>query len=419
MTPTPVADLRSTAQIQRRILTTLMVSQTFGSAANITVAAILALLAAEMTGQDRLAGIPAAVLTLGTALIAGPLARRASRKGRRPALWTGYLFGVAGAGLGVLAGQMGAFLLLLAAMFIFGGGQAAGLQTRFAAADLAEPEHRAKAISLVVWVSALGGALAPGLAESQNRWGAEFGLRLWVTPVLVAGVLFGIAGWVVAGWLRPERLRVGKERQAKAAAVHHRFGATVREVAGHPRAILAVATLGITQAAMVGVMVMTPLHMRDHGQAGLAGWVIGFHAVGMFGLAPLVGRAIDRWGPLNGIRAGSVILVSGVLTAVIAGYQPVLIFAGLFLLGLGWSFGLISASSLLIGAVAEEFRVTAQGFSDALLSVLAGLAALTSGLIKQSIGYHWLASFSAVAVAGLVLAAGLVSKRPVERPAVL
>ena len=81
--------LESLESIQRRTVRTLMIGQSLGTAAVASMLAALGLLAADVLGSDSLAGLPAAVGTLGTALIASPLAGLAVQKGRRPALWTG------------------------------------------------------------------------------------------------------------------------------------------------------------------------------------------------------------------------------------------------------------------------------------------------------------------------------------------
>jgi MFS family permease len=162
--------------IQRRTVSTLMVGQSLGTAAAASMLAALGLLAAEVLGSDSLAGLPAAVGTLGTAVIASPLAGLAVQKGRRPALWTGYGMGAIGAATAALAGQLGVFWLLLVGMTIFGGGQAASLQSRFAAADLATPERRARDISRVVWVATIGGVLGPILNSTEDTVGRSLGL---------------------------------------------------------------------------------------------------------------------------------------------------------------------------------------------------------------------------------------------------
>ena len=106
-----------------------------------------------------------------------------------------------------------------------------------------------------------------------------------------------------------------------------------------PGAVLGLVAMAASQAAMVGVMTMTPPHMKDHGQADLSAVVIAVHILGMYGLAPFVGRYVRRVGAVPAIEAGAVVLGSGTVAAVVAGYVPALIFVGLFLLGLGWSIG--------------------------------------------------------------------------------
>jgi MFS family permease len=379
------------------VLVTLMTSQALFSAGYVTVVSVLGLLASDLTGNDRWAGLPNAALTLGTAAMAAPLARRAMAKGRRPALWAGYLLGAAGAVVGFLLGQAGLFILFLAALLFVGTGQTAALQSRFAAADLASPQERGRVISLVVWVGALGGVIGPSLGAWENTWGMEQGFRNWTAPLLVSALLFSLAAAVVAVGLRPDPLSTASGRVvAPDPGSRPSLGATWAVIKTRPLALLGVGAIAISQAAMVAVMTMTPLHMRDHGQAELSGAVIALHVLGMFGLSPVVGRIVDRFGPLRSIRLGAAILGTGVLAAVVAGYQPVLIFAGLFLLGLGWSFGLIAGSSLLVSASGDEYRVASQGLADAVLSVLGGSAALASGFVKESFGFHWLSNLAFV-----------------------
>src|SRR5690606_20034625 len=116
-----------------------------------------------------------------------------------------------------------------------------------------------------------------------------------------------------------------------------------------PGALLGLAAMAGSQMAMVAVMTMTPPHMKDHGHADLSAAVIAVHIVGMYGLAPLVGRLVDRLGAVRAVEAGAVVLAAGTVSAVVAGYVPALIFVGLFLLGVGWNIGLIGGTTLLTG----------------------------------------------------------------------
>ena len=127
-----------------------MAANAFGYAGFVAVAAVAALLASEMTGNDSITWIPAAAATLGTAFAAAPLAQRSKRYGRRIGLRLGYLIGVIGCGAAFVAGQLGIFWLLVIAMGAMGVGNTSNLQNRFVAADLADEDKRARSIALVV-----------------------------------------------------------------------------------------------------------------------------------------------------------------------------------------------------------------------------------------------------------------------------
>lgn len=164
-------------------------------------------------------------------------------------------------------------------------------------------------------------------------------------------------------------------------------------------------------------MTMTPPHMRDHGHGDLSALVIAVHILGMFGLAPLVGRYVDRVGAVRAIGWGAVVLGSGTFASVVAGYVPVLMFVGLFLLGLGWNVGLIGGTALLTSAVPLDARVPAQGTGDLTMSSCGAVAALASGLVKTELGFHALAN-AATVLAALMLAASWYERARRPRPTV-
>ena len=96
------------------------------------------------------------------------------------------------------------------------------------------------------------------------------------------------------------------------------------------------------------------------------------------------------------------LLAAGAVVSVVAGYEPWLIFVGLFLLGLGWNVGLIGGKELLTASVPATSRVEAQGTGDLTLSLCGAVAAFGSGFVKQGWGFHILAD-TATVVAGLML----------------
>ena len=185
-----------------------------------------------------------------------------------------------------------------------------------------------------------------------------------------------------------------------------------------PNARLGLAAMAISQAAMVGVMTMTPPHMKDHDHSNLSAIVIAVHIVGMYGLAPVVGRQVDRLGANRAIRVGAVVLGCGTVSTVAAGYVPALMFVGLFFLGLGWSIGLIGGSALLTASVPESTRVEVQGTADLTMSLCGAVAAFGSGFVKESFGFHLLANGAAALAAALLALAWFTASRPSPSPIV-
>lgn len=392
--------------LQRRSVRTLMVSSTVGYAGYISVVAVVGLLASELVGNDLWAGVPSAAATIGTAVAATPLALLAKRRGRRRAIGLGYLVAAVGGGLIVVAGQLGLFIALLAAMLLFGVGQASNLQSRFAAADLADEDSRARSIAMVVWVGTVGAVLGAPAALWANGVGTGFGFENWVSPAVLGLAGFTIAAFVVTKSLRPDPLEVagGVDRNASYESPLRGIGDSWRAIWPNRFARLAILSMAVSQMAMVAVMTMTPLHMRDHGHADLSTLVISIHVLGMFGFSPLIGRWADRLGRIPTLGIGAGILGLGTISAVAAGYVPGLLFTGLFLLGLGWSFALIAGSALLTESVFLEARVGAQGFADLAMSLLGAIAAFGSGIIKEMVGYHWLANLATVSAILILLA---------------
>ena len=159
----------------------------------------------------------------------------------------------------------------------------------------------------------------------------------------------------------------------------------------------------VSQTAMVAVMTMTPVHMKEHGHDGTSSYVIALHVVGMYGLAPLIGRLSDRRGRLQVVIGGASIMVVATMISAAAGARPVLLFIGLFLLGLGWSGAMISGTALLTENVPLAEKVGVQGSADLLMSLSGGTAAFLSGFIKQALEYHYLSMIGTAGAFALLL----------------
>lgn len=407
--PDPVEQLdpQTRTEVQRRTVATLRLSQVPAQAAVAGSVAVVSLLASDLLGSDRWAGLGGAAFTLGAALTAVPLAAAMRRRGRRPGLVMALAIAAAGALVTALGGQQRWFPIFLVGLVLFGAGQAATLQGRYVAADLALPSQRARAIAAIVWIGTLGAVIGPVLTPLAKRFGEAVGVVDLVGPYLLAAGLFAVSAAIVAARLRPDPLVVagGTDPTAQRARPLWQLRMSAIEIRRSPSAIVGLVAMAGSQAAMVAVMTMTPPHMKDHGHADLSALVIAVHIFGMFGLAPVVGRVVDRVGPVPAIAGGALVLGSGTLLTVIAGYVPVLMFIGLFLLGLGWNVGLIAGTTLLTSSVPPAARVQVQGAGDLAMSLCGAVAAFGSGFVKDVLGFHLLADGATVLAAVILVVA--------------
>ena len=165
---------------------------------------------------------------------------------------------------------------------------------------------------------------------------------------------------------------------------------------------IAVIAMVISQMAMVAVMTMTPVHLRLHDHETVSAYIISLHIAGMYAFSPLVGRFADKRGRLTTIQVGALVLMGATVLSSLAGDSPILLFPALWMLGVGWSFGLIGGSSLLVDSIDQQIRVRVQGAADLMMSFCGGLAGFSSGFIRKAVGYHVLSNIGTV-LAGVLL----------------
>ncbi|MFD3512305.1 MFS transporter [Streptomyces sp. NPDC058657] len=394
---TDLADVPVTAEalpaLQRRTTAVLVVSQILGGLGVPIGIALAPVLATEISGTEAVSGLAPTASVVGTALLSVPLASLMTSRGRRPGLVLAYLIGALGAGLVVVAALMDNFPLLLIGMAGFGAASSANLQARFAAADLAAPDRRARAISTVVWATTIGAVLGPNIAAPAGRAFDGTSIPLTAAPFLWAAVIFLVTGVIVAVLLRPDPLLTARAlapREEQSAAGRS-LRAGIAAVKASPRARLALVTVAVTHTAMVSIMTMTPVHLGHHG-AGLelVGLVISGHIAGMYAFSPVMGWLADRLGRLSVIGLAAGLLSFAALLAGTAGGSHGQTAAGLFVLGLGWSAGLVSGSALLTDSVPQPARAAVQGLSDLTMNSAAGVGGAAAGLIVAQAGYGWL-----------------------------
>ena len=388
------------ARIQRRTVLALMLAQVAGGVGMGSMLAVGALIALELTGSDAWSGAATTMITLGAAVFALPLASLAARHGRRPGLTSGWVLGVLGGTVAITATMLGTFALFLVGMVLIGAGTATNLQARHAAADLASDENRGRDLSIVVWATTVGSVLGPNLIAPSGRVAALLGLPELLGPVLFTTAGFSLGAVLTFVLLRPDPLvtavaarpRDGGTPKARLSV----FGA-LRVIGSVPRALLAVVGIVASHTIMVGVMTMTPVHMSHHGSAlTVIGLTISLHIAGMYALSPVVGWLTDRFGRVSMLMTGQVVLVVSAAVAGTAGDDEVLVTVGLVLLGLGWSFGLVSGTALLADSLDAEVRPRAQGVSDLVMNLGGAAGGALSGVALVQVGFGGLNLFAAL-----------------------
>ncbi|MFH7596248.1 MFS transporter [Streptomyces racemochromogenes] len=380
-------------RIQRRISAVLMAGQMLGGLGVPISIALAPVLATEISGTEALSGFASTAAVIGTALVSLPLAALTTARGRRAGLLAGYAIGTLGAGLVVLAASVKSFPLLMLGMAAFGAASSANLQARFAAADLAAPDRRARAISLVVWASTIGAVLGPNLSAPASDSFAGTSIPQTAGPFVWAGAVFVLTGTLLGVLLRPDPLLTA--RALAGPGEESRQGRSLRAglaaVKASPRARLALLTVAVSHTTMVSIMVMTPVDLGHHG-AGLklVGLVISGHIAGMFAFSPVMGWLADRLGRFSVIGLAAGLLSLAALLAGTAAGNHAQSAAGLFLLGLGWSAGMVSGSALLTDSVPQAARAAVQGLSDLTMNAAAGVGGAAAGLVMSRAGYGWL-----------------------------
>ena len=397
------------ARIQKRVLWALTSGQVVGGAALASSVTVGAIVITELLGADTAwAGISAATATTGTAFASQLLSRRMRRRGRRPGLQLGYSLAAVGALIAAVGAQTQLLVLFLAGLFVFGNGQASNLLARYAAADLARPEERSRAMGRIVFAQtfgAVGGPLLIGPAEYIGReW---FGLWTYTGPWVVGATFFALAALNTTVRLRPDPLvLIGGVVPASEAKVKlPPLSASLKIIAAKPVTRLALVAMVISQFVMVAEMAMTPVHMKLHGHEGASQYVVSAHVAGMFAFAPLVGRFADRRGRVQSILVGGALLVAAGIVAALSTHHYLLLFPSMWLLGVGWNFGMIGGSSLLTESIALDQRVAVQGSADLIMSFCGGIAGLSAGVIRKAVGYHMLANLGDLAAILMLVAA--------------
>jgi len=341
---------------------------------NSTLIAINGLAGLSLAPNAALATLPVTCWVLGGAIATMPASFHMKRVGRQRGLTSGTLWGIGGALICALAIWLQSFWLLCAGALVWGTYNAYGQYYRFAAADIASPDFRATAISLVLAGGLVGGILGPTTSRfTVNLVGPKF-----MGAYLVL-ILFAVATMVLLRFIRIPTPSAS-ERSAS--------GRPLREIAAQPKFLLAVFSAAIGYGVMNFLMTSTPIAMQVCGHPyGDAAFVISSHVVAMFAPSFVTGRLMRRFGVLPMMLAGAVLNVICIFIA-LAGVAVANFWWSMVLLGVGWNFLYIGGTTLLTETYRPEERAKAQGANDQAIFIMMAISSFTSGMTVTTAGWE-------------------------------
>jgi MFS family permease len=406
-------DVVDVATVQRSTLRLLFATQIISGVGVAIGASVGALLVADLAGTSA-SGLSQSASVVGAALLALPAAEIVHRRGRRPSLAATYGVAAVGSIVVVLAAIRASIPLMFVGFFLFGGAAAANMQARYAAVDLARPELRGRHLSIIVWATTIGAVAGPNLAALAGASLDRYGVPTLAGPFVFSAALFGLAALVLMLLMRPDPAVLARRAAAQpgdGATHEQRVGmrAAWRAVVTEPSARLGVIAMAVGHVVMVGVMAMTPVHIRGAGHDAahtlrIVGVVLSFHIAGMYAFSPVIGWLTDRVGRRPVIGAGIVLLLAACALTGTAGFDSTRLAIGLMVLGMGWSSTMVAGSTLLSESVGPDVRPSAQGLSDVAMGLAGASAGALSGVVMDAWGYAMLALAAAVAATPIVVA---------------
>jgi MFS family permease len=357
---------------------------------------IAGLAGASLAPSACWATLPITMMVIGSMLTATPLSMLMQRFGRRAGFFFGATGGAVGAAIGAYGLSTGSFLLFCIGALLSGIYMSANGFYRFAAVDTASEAFRPKAISWVMAGGLLSAVFGPQLVKlTADEMAVPFlGSYLAVIALNIVGSLLFLA------------LDIPKP---KPPAEGSPLGRSRGELLRNPTILVAMICATVSYALMNLVMTSSPLAVVGCGfTKGNAADVVTAHVLAMYAPSFFTGHLIARFGTERIIALGLTILAAAGAVAM-AGVQLENFFVALILLGLGWNFGFIGATTMLTSAQRPEERGRLQGLNDLVVFGGVTVASFSSGGLMNCAGSSVQAGWQMVNLAMLpflVLAGG-------------
>lgn len=387
-------------QTMKKNVLLLSLCQALLNTANSLLVATSALVGYALSPDKALATLPLALQFLATMLTSIPASLLMKYIGRQFGFMLGGLAGLAGAALAAYAIVAGSFALFLLATVLFGVFNGFGGYYRFAAADVATADYRSTAISYVMAGGVIAAFVGPNLAHWSRAWlpAAEFG-----------GSYLSLIGVYALSLVALLFMRIPRP----GAHERHAHGRPLAAILRQPVFIVAALAGMLGYGVMALVMTATPLAMHAHAYPfGDTAFVIQWHVFGMFAPSFFTGHLIRRFGVVNVMLTGAV-LSAACVAVNLAGGEFAHFWSALFLLGVGWNFLFVGATTLLTETYAPEEKAKTQAANDFLVLATVTLASLSAGALQHRLGWQAV-NIAVVPLIGVILGALLWFKR---RPA--
>lgn len=343
--------------------------------------------------SPALATLPASVQTLAGLVAAAPFSLLMGRVGRRMGFVIGGLLTIAGALLATQALISQSFTLLCVAHFALGAALSSFQYFRFAAGEVVEPKWQPVAISLMLTsglIAAIGGPQLFIAAKDAFAPVPLAGAYAALAVIAFVGIL------PLAGVRMPLPTRVADRSRGSFASLAALRRRPIRRAVG---------IAAVSQGVMMFLMIPTPLAMIGCGfSEDTAGDVIRWHIVAMFAPSFFTGFLIQRFGAQFIAATGLALIVLSALAATM-GLSAVHFYSALIVLGLGWNFSFIGATTMVAAAVTEAEKAAVQGINDTMIALVSTVCAFAAGLVISGLGWIILAliSVAIVVVAIIVL----------------
>jgi MFS family permease len=359
---------------------------------NATLIAINGLAGLALAPFKAIATLPVTCWVAGGAIATMPASLHMKRVGRQRGMTMGMAWGIAGAAICATAVWLQSFWLLCFGTLVFGVYNAYGQYYRFAAADVAGPDFRSTAISLVLAGGLVGGILGPTVSRATVDL-----LQPRFTGAYLALIGFAVATIVLLRFVRIPA------PSAKAQAAQ---GRPLAEIAAQPKFIVAVLSGAIGYGVMNFLMTSTPIAMGVCGHPySDAAFVISSHVIGMFAPSFVTGGLIKRVGVLPVMFVGALLNFAAIGIA-LSGISVAQFWWSLVLLGVGWNFLYIGGTSLLTETYRPEEMAKAQGANEQAIFVVMAISSFTSGLTVTQAGWERVNLYALPLVALVAIAIG-------------